>query len=61
MPVVTYLKNLEAGVRSDSLFTQNLDTYYGMHNVTYNQVLASDRVYFKNWPNRKYDKRPDKN
>jgi S1-C subfamily serine protease len=55
LPVVAYLQNLEAGVRSDSLFTQNLDTYYSMHNVKYNQALASDRVYFNKWPNRKYD------
>jgi hypothetical protein len=55
VPVVTYLKNLEAGIPSDSLFTQNLDTFYSMHNVTYNQALESDRLYFKNWPKRKYD------
>src|SRR5262249_750993 len=55
VPVVTYLKNLESGVRSDSLFMQNLDTFFRMHNLKYDQVLASDGVYFKNWPNRKYD------
>jgi hypothetical protein len=54
-PVVLFLKNLEAGVRSDSLFLRNLDTYFSMHNVTYNQAVASDRVYFKAWPDRKYD------
>jgi hypothetical protein len=55
VPVVTYLKNMEAGVRSDSVFLQNLDTYFTKHHVTYNQAVALDRVYFKQWPNRKYD------
>jgi S1-C subfamily serine protease len=55
LPVVTYLKNMEAGVRSDGLFLQKLDTYLSMHNVTYDQAAARDRAYFKAWPNRKYD------
>jgi hypothetical protein len=54
-PVVLYLKNMEAGVRSDRLFFENLDTYLSKRHLTYDQAVAFDRVYFKEWPNRKYD------
>jgi hypothetical protein len=55
LPVLTYLKNMEAGVRSDALFLQNLGTYFSKHNVTYDQAVALDHLYFNAWPNRKYD------
>jgi hypothetical protein len=54
-PVVHYLKKMEAGVRSESLFLEKLDSYFSKRHLTYDQAVAFDRAYFKEWPNRKYD------